>query len=162
MSLQRGLREMTSMALIPFVRGREITTSCGTLASHTARVSLGKVAQYQLVSPCLKVIKRTGLIPNQCVHGRLRPIFNVKFLTSDKFPNSIESICLNSKGSKIIVFPTRTPLKHISYNSAQLLSILAYKRISWVSRLWSVTCYCFHLPFQKVKHIINDKNLLIY
>ena len=68
-SSQRGLREMTSAALIPFVTGREVTSPCGTPASHTTRVSLEEVAHCRLVSPCLGLIRRTASVPNQCASG---------------------------------------------------------------------------------------------
>ena len=68
-SSRRGLREMTSAALIPFVTGREVSSPCGTPASHTTRVSLEEVAQCRLVSPCLGLVRRTAPVPNQCASG---------------------------------------------------------------------------------------------
>ena len=77
-----------------------------------------------------------------CVRIFLDPFSALSPQLATSSLNSTGSVCLNSKESRIIVFPTRTPLKHVSYNSAQPLSILAYKRISWVSRLQSVTYSC--------------------
>ncbi|KAL9410310.1 hypothetical protein AB3S75_044137 [Citrus x aurantiifolia] len=53
----------------PCVTGREVSSPCGTPASHTTRVSLEEVAQCRLVSPCLGLIRRTAPVPNQCGSG---------------------------------------------------------------------------------------------
>ena len=68
-SSRRGHREMTSAALIPFVIGREVSSPCGTPASHTTRVNLEEVAQCRLVLPCLGLVRRTASFPNQCASG---------------------------------------------------------------------------------------------
>ena len=51
------------------VTGREVSSPCGTPASHTTRVSLEEVAQCRLVSPCLGLVRRTASVPNQCASG---------------------------------------------------------------------------------------------
>ncbi|GAY64693.1 hypothetical protein CUMW_235430 [Citrus unshiu] len=51
-----------------------------------------------------------------CVGFRLNPSSRLSPRLATSSPNSTRSACLNSKESRAIVFPTRTPLKHVSNN----------------------------------------------
>ena len=51
-----------------------------------------------------------------CVRIFLDPSSALSPRLATSSPNSTGSACLNSKESRAIVFPTRTPLKHISNN----------------------------------------------
>lgn len=86
-----------------FVMGREVSNPCGTSPSHIMRVSLMKVAQYRLVSPCPKLTRERLQFPTSVCRASPRPLFNVKFSTSNKLHK------LN-----LISLPEHTPLKHVS------------------------------------------------
>lgn len=83
--------------------GREVSNPCGTSPSHIMRVSLMKVAQYRLVSPCPKLTRERLQFPTSVCRASPRPLFNVKFSTSNKLHK------LN-----LISLPEHTPLKHVS------------------------------------------------
>ena len=100
-----------------YVTGREVSSPCGTPASHTTRVSLVEVTQYQLVFALPWARQENGSSSQPvCVGFRLNPSSRLSHRLATNSPNSTGSACLKSKECRAIVFPTRTPLKHVSNN----------------------------------------------
>ena len=81
-----------------------------------------------------------------CVRIFLNPSSALSPRLATSSPNSTGSACLNSKEFRALYRHTHIPEARLQ-QSAQPSSTLAYKRISWVSRLRSVTICSYDVDY---------------